>query len=225
MTTATDPAHQSAPAAAQSALRLVTELPVRPTPAGALHAAAHAEPDASARLLRRILAEPETPMLTIEALRRWTGLDEQGALTQLKKLQDAAWIEAIDTPLAVPGGSLDALLVPLLETLSSTGKALLADTDGQVAWTTGFAPERAAGLAGLASELALVHARYADALRTATGEATEAWALVDGSGLSRLGCWPIYIGRTRFVLVVQGLPHLAHPNFTTLVWLLVQHFG
>ena len=49
---------------------------------------------------------------------------------------------------------------------------------------------------------------------------SSAWAVVDASGSSKLGFWPIYIGKLRFVLVIQGMPRLNQPDFVKLIWIL-----
>lgn len=209
-----------------TALRLLTDLPVRPTPAGAYRAVARPTPDAVGALLLATMRAKVTPRLTLEAVCEWAATtDEQAALAVLRAAQDDALIEAIDEPLALADGRLEELVPPYLATLSDEGRALLADADGLPVWSAGFEPGFAARLAAMSADLAVLHERHQGAIGELLGSTSSAWALVDGIGASRVGCWPIHVGTTRFVLVAQGLPRMHHPNFTTLVWLLVHRYG
>ena len=48
------------------------------------------------------------------------------------------------------------------------------------------------------------------------GLASHAWAIVDAFGCSQIGFWPIFIGDTRFVIAISGIPHFNqqsnHPS-------------
>jgi hypothetical protein len=207
-------------------LRLLTEQPVRPTPAGAFRAVARPDTDAIGRMLLRTMGRPVSPMLTVAAVREWTGIDDdQGALALLKAAQDDALIEALETPEILPDSPLDDLVPPLLATLSDEGRALLADAHGRLVWSSGFDDSVAVRLAALSADLSALRERHAATIADALDDPPSGWALVDGVGASRIGCWPLHIGGTRFVFVAQGLPRMHHPNFTTLVWLLVHRYG
>lgn len=207
-------------------LRLLTSDPVRPTPAGAFRAVSRPDPGPVGRLLLELLRSPVTPDLSMPALRAWTGCDDdQEALTLLLAAQEDALVETIPAPLALPEGSLEELMPPLLESLSAEGRALLADADGFPVWVSGLDATFAGRLAALSADVASLHERHAATIGDVLGEESSAWALVDGVGASRIGCWPLHVGDTRFVLVAQGLPRMHHPNFTTLVWLLVYRYG
>lgn len=220
------PSPLRAPRTAASPLRLLTDQPVRPTPAGAFRAVARPVPDPVGRLLLETMRSDVTPQLTPEAVCRWAGTsDEQAALNVLRAAQDDALIEAIDAPLRLADGRLEELVPPYLATLSDEGRALLADPDGLPVWSAGFEAPFAVQLAAMSADLAALHERHQATIGDLLGAASSAWALVDGVGASRVGCWPIHVGATRFVLVAQGLPRMHHPNFTTLVWLLVHRYG
>ncbi len=53
------------------------------------------------------------------------------------------------------------------------------------------------------------------------GIASHAWAIVDGFGSSQTGFWPVFIGKTRFAIVISGIPHFNQPDFVTLIWALI----
>jgi hypothetical protein len=207
-------------------LRIVRRLPVRPTPAGAFRAVARPEPDPVARMLQGILHEPTTPTLDEGSLCRWVGTtDLDAALAVLLSAQDDGLIEGIVEPQRVPEGALDVLVPLMLESLTDTGEVLVSDADGLPLWSHGFSTELAVRLSAMSGDLASLNARHADVLTDVVGDDVGAWALVDGIGASRLGCWPLHIGEHRFVLVARGLPRMHHPNFTQLVWVLIRRYG
>jgi len=57
------------------------------------------------------------------------------------------------------------------------------------------------------------------------GLETSAWALVDAAGNSRVGFWPLYVGKQRFVLVLGGVPRLNQPALTELIWALSKRYA
>lgn len=76
---------ETAGRAAPKQLRLLTNDPVRPTPAGAFRAVSRPEPGPVGRMLLEILRSPVTPYLTLPSLQEWTGCnDPQRALRVLE---------------------------------------------------------------------------------------------------------------------------------------------
>lgn len=210
----------------QAGFRILARVPVRPTPAGAFRAVARPLPDPVARLLLGVLREPVTPTLSEVSVCRWAGTsDLDAALGVLALAQEDGLIEGLDEPQTAPEGSLDVLVPLLLETLSDRGEVLLSDADGLPLWSHGFSNDLAVRLAAMSGDVASLNERHAGALAAVLGDDGGAWALVDGIGASRLGCWPLHIGTTRFVLVARGLPRMNHPSFTQLVWLLIRRYG
>ncbi|QSA96268.1 hypothetical protein [Methylococcus sp. EFPC2] len=205
---------------------LADHLYVSPTPGGAFYAVATPGEDPPRRLIRALLAQSVTPRLGREALSLWMGLNEpEQALALLNHIQDAHWLQGFEAPRTCPSGSLEALLPGLLQALSSQGKALLADNQGFYLATSGFPHETAEELSALSAELASLHERRTGLLLNNMGLNSSAWAVVDASGGSRLGFWPLYIGAQRFVLVIAGLPRFNQPDFLSLVWALSQRYG
>jgi hypothetical protein len=206
--------------------RIVSRLPVQPTPAGAFRAVARPHPDAVARLLQAIMREPKAPTLDEAAVCRWADTtDLDAALAVLLSAQEDGLVEGLRTPFVLPEGPLDVLVPPLLETLSDQGEVLLTDAEGLPLLSHGIDADFAVHLAALSGDIASLNERHAATLAQAVGDDGGAWALVDGVGASRVGCWPLYIGVTRFVLVARGLPRMHHPSFTQLVWLLIRRYG
>lgn len=207
-------------------LELVRDGYLRPTPAGAFRAVSGATPDAVSTFLHAILRQPSMPWLDLGTVVALTGVaDPQGALAVLHAAQEDGLVEALDEPQELPAGSLEEVVPQLLVELSLDGTIVLADADGLPVWFHGMSFDLAERLAALSADLATVHARHRETLGALDTRDGGAFALVDGLGASQLGCWPLHVGQTRFVLVAQGLPRLHHPHFTTLVWLLVRRYG
>ena len=210
----------------QPTFELVRAGYLRPTPAGAYRAVARPTPDAVSTFLRAVMRQPEMPWLDVPNLCALVGTeDPQVALSVLHAAQAEYFVEALDQPEPLPEGPLEDVVPHLLHELSDEGRIILADSDGLPVWYEGIDFDQAVRLAALSADLGNVQARHAETLALVDSRGASAFALVDGLGASQLGCWPLHVGSTRFVLVAQGLPRMHHPHFTTLVWLLVRRYG
>lgn len=197
-----------------------------PTPAGAYYVAASPKHDASRQFMMSLMAEDESPLLDEAALARWTNAQPDEDMSELiYRLQELGLIQGENTPHRPPTGSLEEILPPLLVQFSSNEKALLSDAQGLYLATTGFPHEAAEELSALSADLADLHARHQGLLEGNLGFSTSNWGLMDASGNSQLGLWPLYIGDYRFVLVIAGMPQLNQAQFTDLVWLLSRRYG
>lgn len=197
-----------------------------PTPGGAYFATASAEEQPSRRLLRNLLLRDTTPRLSIPQIAEWSGLeDEEKALLLLHHLQVAGWVQGLQNPLKASALPLEQSLPALLRSLTDGGKALLADSHGFYLATHGYPHEVAEELSALSAELSNLYERRAGLLDKNMGVGSSAWAIIDAAGNSRVGFWPLYIGNRRFVLVMSGVPHLNHPDFVQLVWILTRRYG
>jgi hypothetical protein len=209
-----------------SELVLTEGLFLHPTPGGAYSAVSSAEENSSRTLLRNLLGQQQTPILTPEVLVKLSGSEsEDEALELLKHLQSLSWIEGLDSSKAVLDSPLEEVLPRLLEALSSSGKALLGDEQGFYLASSGFPHEVAEELSALSAELASLHARRSGLLVNNLGLASSAWSVVDAAGHSKIGFWPLYIGKQRFVLVMEGIPYLNRPGFIELIWLLSRRYA
>lgn len=205
--------------------RLMENLYVLPTPAGAYYAVCGLEQDLSRNLLRLLLQQQASPLLTLDALRQWTDTSEDEALELLYRVQGLGWLEGFESPHAAPAAALEEVLPDMLLPLSGSGKALLADSQGFYLASQGFPHETAEELSALSADLASLHERHRGLLKNNLNLQSSAWALVDAAGNSQVGCWPLYIGEQRFVLVIGGLPHLNQPTLTELIWTLSKRYA
>ena len=204
-----------------SAYKLVADLYLLPTPSGAFYAIASNEEDMARKFLRKLLQQPHTPPLTVEQLTILNEIEEEEkGLEMLHHCQKLGWVQGVDEVLTSPSGALEELLPDLLKPVSETGKVLLADDQGFYLVSAGFAHETAEELSALSAELATVHKRRAGLLKNNLGISSHAWSIVNAYGNSQIGFWPIFIGRNRFVIVIEGIPHFNRSEFVDLIWAL-----
>lgn len=200
---------------------LVDKLYIHPTPAGAYHAVATPSRSPAQQLVRAILKSDTTPALTLEGLRQWSEIDDaEQALALLHHAQEVRWVQGFQAALRCPDGPLEEIVPDLLVKLGSQGKVLLADSQGFYLASSGFNHEVAEELSALSADLANLHERRSGLLLNNMGLNSGGWAVVDASGNSKLGFWPIYIGDLRFVLAIQGMPRLNQADLVKLIWIL-----
>ncbi len=208
-----------------SAYHLIADHYVLPTPAGAYTAVAHRGDDPVHQLLCALLRHETTPLLTQQALERWTDQPELEAQESLYLAQSHSWIEGFTQPRQTPGGALETLLPDLLPGLADSGKVLLADGHGFCVACAGFTHEAGVELSALSADIASLDDRHGGLLHRNLHLSSAAWALVDAAGNSQIGCWPLYIDALRFTLVLQGRPCFNQPAFTELVWALSTRYA
>lgn len=200
---------------------LVDNLYIHPTPGGCYHAFSNPSESAAKHLIRSLLKYDSTPALTLDGLKQWSQIDDdEQALSILDRLQHIGWVQGFQSPIKSIDKPLEDVLPGLLHSLGSQNKVLLADAQGFYLAAHGFPHEVAEELSALSASLADLHERRSGLLLNNMGLNSSAWSLADASGNSLLGFWPIYIGKTRFVLAIGGMPRLNQPNFVQLVWML-----
>lgn len=206
-------------------LELINGLYLYPTAAGAYYAVSAPEQDKPRQFIQQLLLEEQTPALNMATLQRlMQNEDEAKVLQQLLHCQKLGWVQGVDAIMHAPGGALDEILPGLLAKISENGKVLLADDQGFYLVCSGFTHEVAEELSAISAELARVHERRSGVLINNLGVGSHAWAIVDAFGSSQIGCWPLFIGKQRFVLAISGVPHFNQPEFVTLVWALMVRY-
>jgi hypothetical protein len=205
---------------------LAEKLHVHPTPGGVYHAFSSAAHSPVKRMMRALLSVDTTPALTLDALKRWSEIDQDDqALALLHHAQKAGWVQGFQDPRRCPNQPIDQIVPGLLVKLSSQGKVLLADGQGFCLASCGFNHEVAEEVSALSADLANLHERRSSLLLNNMGLNSSAWAVVDASGGSKLGFWPLYIGDLRFVLAIGGMPRLNQPDFVKLIWILNRRYS
>jgi hypothetical protein len=198
---------------------------VLPTPAGTYYAVSHELYDPVRAMLCSLLRQEITPLLSQESLEAWCGLSGEDALEALYLAQTQGWIEGFPEPRSSKSGALEEVLPELLSHLSDSGRALLADDHGFCLSATGFTHEAGVELAALSADIASLDERHSPLTRQNLRLTSGAWALVDAAGNSQIGFWPLNIDDYRFVLILQGVPLLHQPGFTSLVWSLSSRYA
>ncbi|MEJ2426448.1 MAG: hypothetical protein P8101_18745 [Candidatus Thiodiazotropha sp.] len=201
-------------------LSLNTDLVLEPTPAGAFYTVSANSSEPARRLLLNILSERTQPYLDPSRLSLWSGLDRNGSIELVHRLQELGWLAGRETPLSAPEGPLEEVLPSMLEKVSVEGKALLADDQGFYLSTSGIPHETAEALSAASANLGTVYAKNQRLFNNNLGIQEQAWTLANAAGNSRLGFWPLHIGPQRFVLIIQGRPTFNQPEFRDLVWVL-----
>jgi hypothetical protein len=197
-----------------------------PTPGGAYFSVSGTEETPARQFLQYLLAQENSFELTTENLQKYMPVESlEDASALLVHMQKLGWVQSLEQSLEVPTERLETILPDMLEQLSASGKALLADDQGFYISSCGFPHETAEELSGLSASLATLHDRYRGVLKNNLGESSNAWGLVDAMGNSQVGFWPMFIGEHRFGLVIGGLPQLNRPALISLVWALMMRYG
>ncbi|PID49244.1 MAG: hypothetical protein CR991_07630 [Proteobacteria bacterium] len=195
------------------------------TPGGVYYAVQDDAPEAGRAFMHRLLQQGETPAFNIDLACELSQLKKKRALEFIHWLQEAGLIIGQEKPETAPDDALERLLPPLLRTLSDEGKAILAESRGLYLGSAGFPHEAAEELAALSANLNMVYKRHRELLRGNLGYRQRAWGLIDASGNSEVGFWPVYIGVNQFTLIIGGMPQLNQITFKQLVWALEMRYG
>jgi hypothetical protein len=206
-------------------LSLESGLYLEPTPAGAFYATSSITEEPARRLLLGIMGESSLPSSDLPRLTMWSGLSSTEALELVRRLQELGWLGGLEQPLSVPKGTLEEALPDLLSQVSMEGKALLADDQGFYLSSNGIPHETAEALSAVSADLGSLYDRHQRLLTNNLGMREQIWALTNAAGNSQVGFWPLYIGKQRFVLVIQGRPTLNQPAFRDLVWILTIRYS
>ena len=204
-----------------STAKLADDLHIYLTPAGCYYAVSARELDPVRHFLRALLGNTKTPKLTIENLQELMANDDPDkCIALLQKCQKLGWVQGIKEEIEAPSGSMEELLPEFLSKISEEAKILLADDQGFYLACNGFPHEVAEEISALSAELNVIHERRAGLLMKNMGLNSHAWAIVNASGNSQLGFWPLFIGKTQFVIALSGVPHFKQSEFVSLIWAL-----
>lgn len=195
------------------------------TPGGTYYAVQDDADEPGREFLHRLLQEGVTPVFTVEAACELTGYKKKRALEFVHWMQEAGLVLGLERSESAPDETLERLLPKLLRTLSDEGKAILAESRGLYLGSAGYTHEAAEELAALSANLTSVYTRHKELLQGNLGYRQRAWGLVNASGNSEVGFWPLYIGKNRFTLIIGGIPQFNQAGFKRLVWALEMRYG
>ncbi|MCK5897558.1 MAG: hypothetical protein KAG06_00625 [Methylococcales bacterium] len=200
---------------------LVDDLYLYPTPAGAYHALSSSDDNKTRIFLKNLLHLKRTPLLSLANLSSLAESDDKDRTYELlHHCQKIGWVQGLKAPLSSPDGALEELLPVLLSKISDKGKVLLADHQGFYLACSGFTHEVAEELSALSAEISQLQMRRSGLLMSNMGLASHAWGVINGSGKSQVGFWPVFIGDHRFVITVLGTPYFNQAEFVSLAWAL-----
>lgn len=199
--------------------RIRLELPnyLAPTPAGAFYAVQAQLKDAASQYLLFLLAQETTPLFEKSHLAMLNAASDEDAMQLLYRMQQLGYIQALDTPMEIEQGPLADILPRLLTKLSHQGKVVLADEQGFYLAMSGFTHETGEELSALSAGLHEVYQRHRALLSNNMGIKGAALGLLDVAGNSEIGFWPLYFSRTRFSLIISGMPRFNCAEFTQII--------
>lgn len=193
------------------------------TPSGAYYATLNTEPEALRALLLQLLsADTHIPYIS-SLLQKLTGMGEEEAQTLLDKAVQHGFVDLPQNPEPIATGTIEQLLPEYLPQLAD-GRVLLADDQGFCLGQSGFGAEEAEAVAGMAADLVSMHERHQALLVRHLGLDGSSWALVDAVGQSELGFWTLHVGEQKFLLILEGMPHLNRQPFVDLMSVLIRRY-
>ncbi|MGV6818588.1 MAG: roadblock/LC7 domain-containing protein [Thiotrichales bacterium] len=205
---------------------LIDQFHLLPTPAGAFQAVTATNAGPIEKLLIKLLKQPVSTRVDLVTLCSLLEIDnEQDALAQLYTAQSSKWLQGFKKPQGLPGAGIGEKLTDLVAKLSDLKKGLLVDGNGFPLVRAGLDEETTETLAALSADLAAVQQRHANRLQEQLGMPPQGWAIVNPSGASRIGVWPLKIGEQTFLLSLLGEPRLNQSAFITLIWMLMNRYG
>lgn len=193
------------------------------TPSGAYYATLSTEPEALRALLLQLLsADTHIPYIS-SLLQKLTGMGEEEAEALLDKAVQHGFVDLPQNPEPIAAGTIEQLLPEFLPQLAD-GRVLLADDQGFCLGQSGFGAEEAEAVAGMAADLVSMHERHQALLVRHLGFNGSSWALVDAVGQSELGFWTLHVGEQKFLLILEGMPHLNRQPFVDLMSVLIRRY-
>lgn len=193
------------------------------TPSGAYYATLNTESEALRALLLQLLsADTHIPYIS-SLLQKLTGMGEEDAQVLLDKAVQHGFVDLPQNPEPIAGGTIEQLLPEFLPRLAD-GRVLLADDQGFCLGQSGFGAEEAEAVAGMAADLVSMHERHQSLLGRHLGFDGSSWALVDAVGQSELGFWTLHVGEQKFLLILEGMPHLNRQPFVDLMSVLIRRY-
>lgn len=190
------------------------------SPAGSYYAVQDKADEVGRSFLQRLLQMPETPLFSNELASEYSNLDDKSALEFIHWLQTAGLVYGTETPEEAPQDRLEEILPDLLRPIADSEKVVVASGQGLYLGAAGFHHEAAEELAAMSTELIKTYDRHKALLSGNLRLKQRGWGLVDGTGSSEIGFWPLFIGNEVFTLIAEGMPQFNQTAFKQLIWAL-----
>lgn len=194
-----------------------------PTAMGAFYTVASNKQDSTRDFLRILMSKKTSVSINSASLNEYfSNIDSPVAV--LHKIQKNGWIHGQAEKKQIEAGPIEIVFPELLEKISKDKKALLADDQGFCIVSTGYDDENSELLAALSTDLSVISLLQKNNAMDKLNIQSNALALVNMSGQSNVGFWPIYVGDSLFILVISGAPDFEQEAFVDLIWLLHQRY-
>ncbi len=195
------------------------------TPSGAYQATNNALPDIARKTLLNLMRYEKSPEFRLEDVSKISGISSPDVAKAIfHQLQSLHLVQAEDKEVCLPTESLEVILPSLLKELSSTGKALLADDQGLHLAVSGFSIEIAEELSAVSGSVLALQSKHSRFLAKNMNQKTTSWGIINPTGDSQLGFWPLPLGNVQFILVISDVPRLNRISFRNLIWMLCHKY-
>ena len=199
---------------------------ILPTPAGAYFLAQDNAQNWQKNVLRSLFSIDKSPKLEPENLYKiFNTTDSENLKYKIEQCEKQHLIQVVDREITAPTGDFEKTLNNIICKFSNKNKALLCDSQGLCIANNGFPVEMQEEISVLSADIAIMHKRRALNINKKLKLNSQAWSIVDASGNSCLGFWPLNINKEVFVLVIEGFPFFNQPEMIDLVWALYLRYG
>ncbi|HHH50517.1 MAG TPA: hypothetical protein ENK52_06030 [Saprospiraceae bacterium] len=199
---------------------------IMPTPGGAYYLVQDGSDNWRKNVLKCLFSAKKSLPLNHETLSKIfeTG-NKENLQYKIEKCKQLKLIQVIDEEVSAPAGQLEESLNQFIAKFSQIGHVLLSDSQGFCITNHGFPHEMSEEISVLSADIAIMHKRRAVNINKKLSLNSQAWSIVDASGNSCLGFWPININNEVFVLTIEGVPFFNQAAMVSLVWTLYLRYG
>jgi len=199
---------------------------ILPTPAGAYFLAQDNSESWQKNVLKKMFSHKKSLELSSSNLEIvFNTKNSENLSYKIEQCQKQHLIQTVNTEVSAPSGDFENTLNNIISNFSNKEKALLCDSQGLCIANNGFPIEMLEEISVLSADIAIMHKRRAININEKLGLNSQAWSIVDASGNSCLGFWPLNINNEVFVLVVEGVPFFNQPEMVNLIWALYLRYG
>ncbi len=197
-----------------------------PTPGGAYYLVQDGSTNWRKDILKKMFSQKKSLPLNHETLSHLFGTTNKENLQyKIEQCKNEKLIQVINEEKSAPSGQLEQGLNTFIQDFSQIGHVLLSDSQGFCIINHGFPDDMSEEISVLSADIAIMHKRRAININKKLKLNSQAWSIVDASGNSCLGFWPINIDNEVFVLTVEGVPFFNQAAMVSLVWMLHLRYG